>query len=76
MAESFFGNLKNELVHHSDFATRDAARATIFDYTELFYNRSRMHQSLGYVSPVRFKQINGVLDYGVRNTRVSSGWPL
>lgn len=60
VAESFFGNLKNELVHHSDFESRDAARAAIFDYIELFYNRSRMHQSLGYVSPVEFEQRNGV----------------
>lgn len=60
VAESFFGNLKNELVHHSDFESRDAARAAIFDYIELFYNRSRMHQSLGYVSPVRFEQMRGV----------------
>ncbi|HYP68636.1 MAG TPA: IS3 family transposase [Thiobacillaceae bacterium] len=59
VAESFFGNLKNELVHHSDFVSRDAARAEIFDYIELFYNRSRMHQSLGYVSPVHFEQLNG-----------------
>ena len=59
VAESFFGNLKNELVHHSDFTSRDAARAAIFDYIELFYNRSRMHQSLGYVSPVRFEQMKG-----------------
>ena len=62
VAESFFGNLKNELVHHSDFVSRDAARAAIFDYIELFYNRSRIHQSLGYVSPVRFEQLRGVLD--------------
>lgn len=56
VAESFFGNLKNELVHHSDFESRDTARAAIFDYIEVFYNRSRMHQSLGYVSPVQFEQ--------------------
>jgi len=60
VAESFFGNLKNELIHHSDFESRDAARAAIFDYIELFYNRSRMHQTLGYVSPVRFEQMKGV----------------
>ena len=45
-------------LHHSDFVSRDAARAEIFDYIELFYNRSRMHQSLGYVSPVYFEQLN------------------
>lgn len=51
MAESFFSNLKNELVHHSDFATREHAKCAIFEYIELFYNRQRMHQSLGYRSP-------------------------
>lgn len=56
VAESFFGNLKNELVHHSDFESRNSARAAIFDYIELFYNRSRMHQSLGYLSPMQFEQ--------------------
>jgi transposase InsO family protein len=60
VAEGFFGNLKNELIHHSDFESRDAERAAIFDYIELFYNRSRMHQSLGYVSPVKFEQMKGV----------------
>ena len=60
VAESFFGNLKNEVIHHIDFESRDAARAAIFDYIELFYNRSRIHQSLGYVSPVEFERRHGV----------------
>lgn len=51
VAESFFSNLKNELIHHCDFKTRDEARAAIFDYIELFYNRKRIHQSLGYRTP-------------------------
>jgi putative transposase len=51
VAESFFSNLKAELVHHCDFITRDHARAAIFDYIELFYNRRRIHQSLGYRTP-------------------------
>jgi putative transposase len=51
VAESFFSNLKNELVHHCDFVTREQARAAIFDYTELFYNRKRLHQTLGYRTP-------------------------
>jgi len=51
VAESFFSSLKNELIHHCDFATRDHARAAIFDYIELFYNRKRIHQSLGYRTP-------------------------
>jgi len=51
VAESFFANLKNELVHHCDFPTRDHARAAIFDYIELYYNRKRLHQTLGYRTP-------------------------
>ena len=41
VAESFFSNLKNELVHHRDFTTRAHARAAIFDYIEVFYNRAQ-----------------------------------
>lgn len=51
MAETFFSTLKNELIHHCDFRSRDEARAAIFDYIELFYNRKRIHQSLGYRTP-------------------------
>ena len=51
VAESFFSNLKNELVHHCDFPTRDHARAALFDYIELYYNRKRLHQSLRYRTP-------------------------
>lgn len=56
VVESFFSTLKNELVHHCDFQTRDEARAAIFEYIEVFYNRSRRHQTLGYVSPVQFER--------------------
>lgn len=56
VAESFFSNLKNELVHYCDFHTRDEARAAIFEYIEIFYNRQRRHQTLGYLSPVQFEQ--------------------
>lgn len=56
MAESFFSNLKNELVHHCDFVSCQAARTAIFDYIEVFYNRQRRHQTLGYVTPVQFEQ--------------------
>ena len=51
VAESFFSNLKNEWVHHHDFKTREDARLAIFDYIECFYNRNRIHQSLGYRTP-------------------------
>ncbi|WP_152555829.1 IS3 family transposase, partial [Ferriphaselus sp. R-1] len=56
VAESFFSTLKNELVHHCDFHTRDEARTAIFEYIEIFYNRQRRHQTLGYLSPVQFEQ--------------------
>ena len=56
VAESFFSNLKNELVHHCDFKTREDARSEIFSYIELFYNRYRIHQSLGYQSPQHFEE--------------------
>ena len=51
VAESFFSTLKNELIHHCDFQSRAQARAAIFDYIEVFYNRKRIHQSLGYRTP-------------------------
>jgi putative transposase len=56
VVESFFSNLKNELTWHRSFATRDEARRAIFDYMELFYNRERLHETLDYVSPVRYEE--------------------
>jgi len=56
VAESFVSNLKNELAHHWDFPTRESARAAIFDYIEIFYNRQRRHQMLGYLSPLQFEE--------------------
>jgi len=46
--ESFFSSLKHELTHHECFESRDEARSRIFDYIELFYNRKRLHSTLGY----------------------------
>lgn len=56
VVESFFSNLKNELTWHRSFETRDAARSAIFDYIEFFYNRQRLHETLDYVSPVRYEE--------------------
>ncbi len=53
--ESFWGKLKTELVYLERFATREQARAAIFEYIECFYNRTRLHSSLGFVSPERFE---------------------
>ena len=55
-AESFFATLKKELVHHETYATREAARASLFEYIEVFYNRERRHSALGYVSPLAFEE--------------------
>jgi transposase InsO family protein len=53
--ESFFGTLKTELVHHEQYATHAEARASIFEYIEVFYNRQRLHSTLGYMSPEAFE---------------------
>jgi len=53
--ESFWATLKKELMSDRIFATRDEARAAIFEYIEVFYNRQRIHSSLGYVSPEAFE---------------------
>jgi putative transposase len=55
-AESFFASLKKELVHHEDYQTREEARASIFEYIEVFYNNQRLHSSLGYVTPAAYEQ--------------------
>jgi putative transposase len=54
--ESFFASLKKELVHREDYATRDEAKASIFEYIEAFYNRIRRHSSLGYVAPAEYER--------------------
>ena len=46
--ESFFASLKKEHVHQARFRTRAEARAAVFDYVEVFYNRQRLHSALGY----------------------------
>jgi putative transposase len=56
VAESFFGTLKTELVHHEKYKTREQARLSIFDYIEVFYNRRRLHSYLNYVSPEDFEK--------------------
>jgi putative transposase len=55
MMESFWATLKCELVHQHTYATRAQARQSIFEYVEVFYNRKRLHSSLGYVSPDSFE---------------------
>ncbi|MDD1611159.1 MAG: IS3 family transposase [Methylococcaceae bacterium] len=56
VSESFFHTLKTECVNHENYSTREAARKSIFDYIEVFYNRQRLHSSNGYLSPVEFER--------------------
>jgi transposase InsO family protein len=56
--ESFFATLKGECVV-SQFTSRAEARSTIFEYIEVWYNRQRLHSSLGYLSPVEFERSSG-----------------
>jgi putative transposase len=54
-AESFWATLKKELMSDRSFATRAEAHGAIFEYIEVFYNRQRIHGSIGYVSPEQFE---------------------
>jgi putative transposase len=58
VAESFFSTLKTERVHHRLYRSRDEARRDIFEYVEVFYNRVRLHSTLGYLSPEKFETLN------------------
>src|SRR3954470_17981674 len=51
--ESFFGSLKNELVHRTSFPSREAARRAICEYVEAFYNRRRRHAAVGFLTPAQ-----------------------
>jgi transposase InsO family protein len=54
-AESFFHSLKEELVHRRKFKTREEAMRAIFEYIEVWYNRERLHSSLGYRTPAEYE---------------------
>jgi transposase InsO family protein len=62
VAESFFSNLKNEITHHTKYATREQARVAITDYIEVYYNHLRPHQTLGYRTPVEAEAQHNVLN--------------
>jgi putative transposase len=53
--ESFWGTLKTELVYHRKYHTREQARQSIFQYIECWYNRTRRHSAIGYMSPEQFE---------------------
>ena len=53
--QSFFATLKEELLYRGVWPTRVAAKRAIFEYVEVFYNRQRMHSTLGYLTPVAYE---------------------
>ncbi len=53
--ESFFASLKEELIHRRSWATRAQVRRAIVEYIEVFFNRRRLHSSLGYLSPAEYE---------------------
>ena len=56
ITETFFSTLKRELVYHCSFTTRQQAQSRIFRYIEGFYNRTRLHSAIGYLSPEQFEE--------------------
>ena len=60
VAESFFSTLKNELLADQRARSSDQTRSEVFEYIEGFYNRQRLHASLGYRTPEAFERVSGV----------------
>jgi putative transposase len=58
--ESFFSSLKTERAGHKTHRTGNEARADMFDYIERFYNTTRRHSIIGYISPVEFERKVGL----------------
>ena len=54
-AETFFGTLKKDLIYRNNFKTRIEAMTAVFECIEVFYNRTRIHSSLGYLTPVAYE---------------------
>ena len=54
--ESWNGSLKVEAIHGEYFATRTEAKKQVFDYIEVYYNRYRLHSTIGYLSPEAFEE--------------------
>jgi putative transposase len=55
VVESFYSTLKVELIHRHAWPTRAQARLAVFEFVEVFYNRQRLHSSLGYVTPAAYE---------------------
>jgi len=56
VAESFFATLQVELLDRRRWKTRQQLTTAIFDYVEIFFNRQRLHSTLGYLSPTDFEE--------------------
>ena len=56
VAESFFKTLKAELINRRSWPTKPEVRTAIFEWIEVFYNRQRLHSTLGYLSPAQFEK--------------------
>ena len=56
MMESFFATLKKERTYQESYETREAARQSVFEYIEFFYNTRRRHSALGYLSPEQYER--------------------
>jgi transposase InsO family protein len=69
VAESFFHTLKVELVHRHKFRTREEAKRRIFEYVEMYYNRRRVHSTLGYVSPLEYERRWGNVHWSSNHTQ-------
>ncbi len=57
VAESFFKTLKSEMFYRDRFTTHEQARRAVFDWIEAFYNPTRLHSTLGYLSPDEFERL-------------------
>jgi len=55
--ESFFSTAKRECIYRKEYDTMEEVKRDLFDYIELFHNRKRMHRTLGYRSPVEYRQL-------------------
>ena len=60
VAESFFHTLKEELVTDANYTNRREAKQSIFKYIEMYYNRQRLHSTLGYAAPLEYERMNAV----------------
>lgn len=56
VAESFFGTIKTEFIHTQNFSNRVEAKTAIAEWIEVFYNRQRIHSTIGFLSPVQFEE--------------------